>query len=235
MSDENKQDPLGKTDEDNPGSGKNVGVFLLKVVGVALILIFGAIGVLYAVGGNEMSYVVKEEIKAKPDRIYKLITEPEQIKKWVEGVKEIREIDESKDNEEIAEDIKGNKVGAMAEVVVEAPDGTTFKIVDEVTKARRNQEIELKMTADMFDVVQGFKLNYKGGNGLATDTVVVTQTYKVRFKGLYRVFAPFANTAIEGQLKKNLATLKKLAEDDQPDSSDNGKQKQKSDEPKKGA
>lgn len=176
---------------------------ILKLLLLLIVLAVGAVGVLYAIGGSEMEFVVKQDIKAKRNDVYKLITDPEKVKKWIEGIKSIEPIGE----------IKGHKVGAKSKIVVES-EGTTIEMIDEVTKTTLNQETELTMTSDMFEVVQHFKLDYQRDEKgvLQQDATVVTQTYKIKFKGFARVMAPFVKQAIEDQIKKNLTGLKELAE-----------------------
>lgn len=206
---------------------RSLGGLFVKILLVLLVLAVGAVGALYAAGGNEIQLVATKEISAKKKDIYKLLTDPESVKKWVEGVKKIEPLG----------DITEHKTGARSKITVEV-EGTEIEMEDEVTFARTDHETEIKMTSDMFDVVQRFKLDFKDGAGLSSEIVVLTQTYKCKFKGMYRLMAPFAKTAIEDQLNKNLDALKKLAESegeenaddkDDADGKDDAKSKKKSD------
>lgn len=190
-------------------SSSSLGGVFVKILLVLIVLALGVVGALYAAGGNEIQLVVTKEISAKKKDIYKLMTDPESVKKWVEGVKKIEPLG----------DITEHKTGARSKITVEV-EGTEIEMEDEVTFARTDHETEIKMTSEMFDVVQRFKLDFKDGAGLSSEIVVLTQTYKCKFKGMYRLMAPFAKTAIEEQLNKNLEALKKLAEGEGEDGAD---------------
>lgn len=200
-----------KSSESNSGSsskasmGSVIGKFLLLII----ILVLGAAGVLYAVGGNEIEIVVSQEFKGEKGqtfrltgRVYRCITDPELVTKWVEGIKKI----------EPKGDIKEHKVGAKSTITVES-EGTEIVFEDEVVSARVNQGTEIKMTSENMDVVQNFEISYKDKAALSGDTIVLTQTFKVKFKGMMRLFAVFSKSAMEEQLKKNLASLKKLVDE----------------------
>ena len=194
-----------------PGKQSLAGV-LLKIVLLLVVLVIGAVGVLYAMGGNEIQFVVQQEIEGKRADIYKLITDDDAVKEWVEGIKSIEPVG----------DIKEYKVGAKGKIIVEM-EGTELEINREVTMARRNQETEMKMTSGMFDEVHHFKLDFKNDAGLASDIIVVTQHCKIQFKGFSRIMAPFCKQAIEDQVKKNLVSLKELVKKEPADEKSDAK------------
>ena len=205
---------------------------IAKLFLLLLVLAIGGVGVLYAIGSNEMEFLVEQEINGKRKDIYKWLTDPEEVKKWVEGVEKIEPIKDGKDENQS----DAYRVGAKSLVTV-ASGGNSFDMTQEVSKARLNQETEFKLSSDLFDVVQHFKLDFKNDAGLSSDIVVVRQTYRIQFKGLYRIMAPFARTSIQDQLNRNMKKLKSLvegsAEETKDDTAKDGSAEKKKDAAKK--
>ncbi|MEC9094404.1 MAG: hypothetical protein VX438_16965, partial [Planctomycetota bacterium] len=157
-----------------------------KIILLILILAVGAVGVLYAIGTNEIQFQVQQEITGKRADIYKLITNYETVNEWVTAVESCEPVGE----------IKTYKRGAKAKVVMTV-EGEAIELDHEVTFARQNLETEMKMTSDMFDLVQRYKLDFKNDAGLASDVIVVTSRSKIQFKGSHRIMAPFLKQSLQ--------------------------------------
>lgn len=172
---------------------------MLFILGIVLLL--GGVIALWALGGAEMEFVATRKIKASSQDVFQTLTDPDLVVKWVTGVTKIEDVGTVKDG----------RVGAKARVTIEI-DGTTIVVNDEVTKYQKNREVELEMISESFDSKNHFLLTPNFERKDDGDVTEVTQTYRVRFSGLTRVFAPFMKGAIEKQIKSDLNRLKQLVE-----------------------
>lgn len=174
---------------------------LVMLIILGIVLLLGGVIALWALGGAEMEFVATRKIKASSQDVFQTLTDPDLVVKWVTGVTKIEDVGTVKDG----------RVGAKARVTIEI-DGTTIVVNDEVTKYQKNREVELEMISESFDSKNHFLLTPNFERKDDGDVTEVTQTYRVRFSGLTRVFAPFMKGAIEKQIKSDLNRLKQLVE-----------------------
>lgn len=196
-------EPTATGDSTNPNQKSSWLVVFLKIFVCVLVLMLLGVVVLYAMGSGEYRITATQKIKATRGEVFKLITEPESVEKWVTGVASIEPDPES--------EIEGHGVGAKSIITVDA-GGSNLIINDEVTKSQFNREMELKMTSDAFTVVNNFQLKLVEGFTPEDEVIEVVQDYRIRFKGVARVFAPFIKGMVEDQIKSDLKRLRDLAE-----------------------
>ncbi len=182
---------------------------VLMVFILGIVVLAGGVAALWAMGGTEMEFITKQKIKASSQDVFQALTDPDSVKKWVTGVTEIEDVG----------DVKDGRVGAKSRATIEM-DGTKIVVDDEVTKYQKNRELELKMVSESFDSTNHFLLAPNFDSKEDGDVTEVTQTYRVKFTGLVRVFVPFMKGAIEGQIKSDLDRLKQLVETGKVDDED---------------
>ena len=182
---------------------------LVMLFTLGIVLLLGGVIALWAMGGTEMEFVATQKIKASSQDVFQTLTDPDLVIKWVTGVTKIEDVGTVKDG----------RVGAKARVTIEI-DGTTIVVDDEVTKYQKNREVELEMISESFDSKNRFLLTPNFERKEDGDVTEVAQTYRVKFSGLTRVFAPFMKGAIEKQIKSDLKRLKQLVETGKIDNED---------------
>lgn len=176
---------------------------LLKIMLVINLLFFSTVGILFAIGGGQKEFLVTQEIDASRETIFELITQPDSLKKWVTGVSQIESIGKP----------GSATLGVRFKTTINDKESqTVFDIQNEVTNIQQGRELQLSMQCDLFDATNNFQLSFKNDDGLSSNTIVVAQTFQVRFKGLSRISAAFLDKQIRLKLESDLLKLKDLAE-----------------------
>lgn len=173
----------------------------LMIFLLGLVLMAGGLAVLWAMGGSEIEFVTKQKIKASDREVYEVLIDGDSVKKWVTGVTNVEEVG----------DVKDSQIGAKSKVTIEA-EGNKFILENEVTKLQKNREFELKMDSEVFNSTNHFMLAPNFDNPEDGEVTEVTQTYRVKFTGLTRIFVPFMKSTMEQQIKLDLGKLKQLVE-----------------------
>lgn len=168
---------------------------------VKRVLIFGFAGivlvaiVLWVIGGQTIECRADVTIAAGPEVVFEHLTNPESIKKWIDGVTEIRQVG----------DIPAGMVGARSIVVVEE-NGTRFEMQDEVLQWKQDELIELEFTSDMFRSTSLYELRQQGNE------TQIAHLFKAKFKGYVRLFVPFIGGEMQKKVAGDLHGLKELVE-----------------------
>ncbi len=168
---------------------------LLGAGGLLLVLLL-AVAVCWVAGGGVHTQTTSAQINAPQEVVFKHLTDPESIKKWIEGVEEIQPLDDL-----------GNKPGARSRVVC-IVDGEPFEMEEEMLTYNESDELSIRLTSPMFSIVNIYKLTADG------EQTTITQTMESEYHGMARPMAPFIQGATQQQLDKNIAALKELAEED---------------------
>ena len=173
----------------------------LMVFVLGIVLLVGGLVALWAMGGSEIEFVTKLKIKAPEREVFEVLIDGDLVKKWVTGVTDVEEVG----------DVKGSQIGAQSKVTIEA-EGNKFILENEVVKFQKNREFELKMDSEVFKSTNHFMLAPNFDNPEDGDVTEVTQTYRVKFTGITRIFVPFMKSTMEQQIKSDLGKLKQLVE-----------------------
>lgn len=188
----------------------------LMIFVLGIVLLVGGLAVLWAIGGSEIEFVAKQKIKASDKEVFEVLIDADSVDKWVTGVTNVEEVG----------DVKESRVGAKSKVTIEI-EGNKFIIEDEVTKFQKNREFELKMDSEVFNSTNHFMLAPNFDNTEDGEVTEVTQTYRVKFTGLTRIFVPFMKSTMEQQITSDLGKLKQLIEtgkvDGQEENTDDSK------------
>ncbi len=128
--------------------------------------------------------------------MFKYLTEPELVKKWVGGVIDIRPISGRR-----------NEVGAKSEIVVEE-NGSRLVMEDEVLRSTQNESLTVKLDSRMFDVRSVYSLQNTNGSTHLQYKMLATH------KGIFRLMAPFISGQIRDKLNRDVQRLKKVIETD---------------------
>ncbi len=156
---------------------------------------FLAVAVLYLNGGQMSTYQVEETIAAAPDEVFRHLTEPALLTRWIGGLVSSKPLTEG-----------GLKVGARSLETVEE-NGRRVEMETTIVRLELNRRFESTIQAPHLEGLAQYCLSPE------QDGTRVTHTLEARYKGvLMRCMAPFMGSAVRKKLASDLGRLKRLVE-----------------------
>ncbi len=141
------------------------------------------------------TYQVEETMAAAPDEVFRHLTEPSLLTRWIGGLVSSKALTEG-----------GLKVGARSLETVEE-NGRRVEMETTVVRLESNRLFESTIRAPHLEGVARYRLNPEG------DRTRVTHTLEARYKGLLmRCMAPFIGSVVRKKLASDLGRLKSLVE-----------------------
>ncbi len=166
----------------------------LRIVVAALCLLLIAAGALFLAGGKQFSVVAETRIDASPDQVFWRLTDPEQAKKWIDGLVEVAPLTEG-----------GHAVGARAKLTIEQGN-SSFQLEDEVLQSVENQSLVVRMSGNLFETISVLQLTPD------RDSTVVRHLAYHSPRSFFRLTAPFAQKQVQQKMQDDLGRLKLLVE-----------------------
>ena len=140
------------------------------------------------------------EIMASPSTVFRLITEPEWLVRWVGGLHSTKRQGDG-----------GLRKGTRSIDVVES-FGHTVEVATEVTAIEHGRSLELALRCKAFDGGAAYLIEpLEKGVRLKVDG-------QVGFKGIYKLTGPMMAPAMQKKLQQDLERLKALAEEEETSS-----------------
>ena len=165
----------------------------LLVLGLTLVVV-ACIGVATSQRGSRMRYISTTAIARPAAAIFPLLTEPEQLKRWIGGLESSVPLTEG-----------GLRLGARSrETVVE--DGRRMAMDSEVVEL--DPPWLIAVTLDGANAQGLVRYTLKEATGGTT----LLYEIELRFSGLMALFAPLARGPAQAKVDSDLARLKALAE-----------------------
>lgn len=164
----------------------------LLALGLTLVVV-ASIGVATSQKGSRMRYTATTAIARPAAAIFPLLTEPEQLKRWIGGLESSVPLTEG-----------GLRLGARSrETVVEG--GRRMAVDTEVVELDPPRLIAVTLDGAAQGLVR-YTLNE------ATGGTTLLYECELRFRGLMALFAPLARGPAQAKVESDLARLKALAE-----------------------
>ncbi len=139
------------------------------------------------------TYTATIEIAAPPEAVFPFLVEPERLRLWVGGFVS-------------SEPLTKGPVGVGTRSVdVFTEGGREMRMTTEIIAFEPPRRIEITITTPFGEAVSDYRLE---GSGRTR----VTHSQRLRFRGFYRVMAPFVGGTLRRRLASDLAALKKAAE-----------------------
>ena len=134
-------------------------------------------------------------IQADPSTVFRCLTDPHLVPRWIEGVVESRPITTD-----------GTRVGARSVEVVKTPSGQ-MELVSEVTAMEPDRLLVVQITAPYGPCQSSFTLEPEPSGTL------VHQTMTMEFRGFYRLISWLIDRSVRQKLRADLVRLAALAEE----------------------
>jgi uncharacterized protein YndB with AHSA1/START domain len=142
-------------------------------------------------------YRVSIEIKARPERVFPFLVEPDRLRAWFPGFVESRPLTDG-----------GPRVGTRSIDVIEE-NGRRVEFQTEISRFEPNRRLEVAIEAPLVDAVSDYQLEPRG------DITAVAHHQRVRYKGWLRLLGPFFDGIARRRLEGDLARLREAVEAEQ--------------------
>lgn len=160
----------------------------------------GALGVaaVWILGGKQREYSTGLEIKAAPESVFYLLTNPDAQKKWSSGLEVVGQYT-SAENSSVGETVKTARVVKDA-----AGNQTTFE--DQVIRFEQNKSLSVQSVNSSGVMTSIYQLEAKDGQTYLTYRVKQDHT------GLGRFWAPLVEDNTQLKIDGDIRKLKEIAE-----------------------
>jgi uncharacterized protein YndB with AHSA1/START domain len=153
--------------------------------------------VLWMIGGQTVVNTCEVTIAAPPKTVFRYLTDPENVMKWMDSVMSIEPLTEG-----------GHGIGARARITVQE-GSRSLVMYDEVLQSEPGRLLEVRSVSNTLQVNNSYELEARG------QETVLRQTMKTDYKSWARIFAPLLSGQAERQLQADFQRLKDLIEVEQ--------------------
>jgi uncharacterized protein YndB with AHSA1/START domain len=135
------------------------------------------------------------DIAAPPARVFRFLTDPGLLTRWIGGLQASEPLTAG-----------GLRVGARSrEILLER--GRRSELVSEVTELQPERLLVTRLESSLLTAESRFELKSRAGG------TVVHHRLVPRYRGVFRLLAPFFARTVQNKLQSDLARLRKLAEE----------------------
>ncbi len=159
-----------------------------------IIVIAAVIALVWLWGGRTMHYRAEAVIAAPPEWVFRHLTEPALLRKWIGGFVESKPLGDGV-----------LRVGARSVEVVEE-NGRRLEMQSEVLRLEAPRVLEVGMQGGFAAMVNAYRLEP------VDSRTRLTMTMQASYTGAMRLLAPFIGRSVQRKLEGDFAQLAKLAD-----------------------
>ncbi|HXV77089.1 MAG TPA: SRPBCC family protein [Candidatus Polarisedimenticolaceae bacterium] len=169
----------------------------MQLLLVVMLLIALAAGAVWAWGGREQTFRARIRIEATPEAVFRWLTEPPLLARWIGGFVESRPLGDGR-----------IRVGARSTEVIEER-GRRTELQSEIVALDPGRRLAVRLSSPFLTAENAFTLDASDDGA-----TVVSQQLTMRYRGITRLFGPFLGGAVRAKLDADLERLRQGAETD---------------------